>query len=62
LLFNRKTKNRLGTIFGGSISALVDPFYMFMLIKILGPDDDEIDAIRRELRTGRKSIAHISSI
>jgi acyl-coenzyme A thioesterase PaaI-like protein len=81
LPFNRKTKNRLGTIFGGSISASVDPFYMFMLIKILGPeyavwdkaaithfkkparttlharfsiDDDEIDSIRRELRTRPK--------
>jgi hypothetical protein len=27
----------VGTIFGGSIYAAVDPFYMLMLIKVLGP-------------------------
>jgi hypothetical protein len=32
------TRNYIGTIFGGSMFAATDPFYMFMLIKILGPD------------------------
>ena len=36
--FNWKTRNRVETIFGGCISASVDPFYMFMLINILGSD------------------------
>lgn len=30
------TNNYVGTIFGGSLYAATDPFYMFMLIKILG--------------------------
>jgi hypothetical protein len=33
-----RTRNYVGTIFGGSIYASVDPFYMLMLIKRLGPD------------------------
>jgi acyl-coenzyme A thioesterase PaaI-like protein len=32
-----RTRNYVGTIFGGSIYGMVDPFYMIMLIKILGP-------------------------
>jgi hypothetical protein len=31
-----RTRNVVGTIFGGSIYAAVDPFYMLMLIKVLG--------------------------
>jgi uncharacterized protein DUF4442 len=31
-----RTRNYVGTIFGGSIYASVDPFYMLMLIKCLG--------------------------
>jgi hypothetical protein len=31
-------KNYVGTHFGGSLYAMVDPFYMLMLINILGPD------------------------
>ena len=31
-------KNYVGTHFGGSIYAMTDPFYMFMLINILGRD------------------------
>jgi acyl-coenzyme A thioesterase PaaI-like protein len=34
----RKTRNYVGTLFGGSMYAAVDPIYMMMLIKILGPD------------------------
>jgi acyl-coenzyme A thioesterase PaaI-like protein len=33
-----RTRNYVGTIFGGSIYAAVDPIYMIMLIKNLGPD------------------------
>lgn len=32
-----RTRNYVGTIFGGSIYASVDPFYMMMLIRCLGP-------------------------
>ncbi|MBZ5534828.1 MAG: DUF4442 domain-containing protein [Acidobacteriia bacterium] len=32
-----RTRNYVGTIFGGSIYSAVDPFYMIMLIKNLGP-------------------------
>jgi uncharacterized protein DUF4442 len=31
-------RNAVGTHFGGSLYSMVDPFYMLMLIKILGPD------------------------
>ena len=33
-----RTRNYVGTIFGGSLYAAVDPMYMIMLIKLLGPD------------------------
>ena len=33
-----RTRNYVGTIFGGSMYASVDPVYMLMLIKNLGPD------------------------
>jgi hypothetical protein len=32
-----RTRNYVGTIYGGSIYASVDPIYMLMLMKILGP-------------------------
>jgi acyl-coenzyme A thioesterase PaaI-like protein len=32
-----RTRNYVGTIYGGSIYAAVDPIYMLMLIKTLGP-------------------------
>jgi acyl-coenzyme A thioesterase PaaI-like protein len=32
-----RTRNYVGTIFGGSIYASVDPIYMIMLIRALGP-------------------------
>jgi acyl-coenzyme A thioesterase PaaI-like protein len=38
LPLNLRTRNYVGTIFGGSLYAAVDPFYMLMLIKLLGPD------------------------
>jgi len=33
-----RTRNYVGTIFGGSIYGAVDPMYMIMLIQLLGPD------------------------
>ncbi len=38
LPLNWRTRNYVGTIFGGSMYGAVDPIYMMMLIKILGPD------------------------
>ena len=38
LPLNWRTRNYVGTIFGGSMYAAVDPIYMVMLIKVLGPD------------------------
>ena len=35
---NWRTRNYVGTIFGGSMYGAVDPMYMLMLIKLLGPD------------------------
>ena len=35
---NWRTRNYVGTIYGGSMYAAVDPIYMIMLIKILGPE------------------------
>jgi acyl-coenzyme A thioesterase PaaI-like protein len=35
--FNWRTRNYVGTVFGGSIYGAVDPVYMLMLIKNLGP-------------------------
>ncbi len=37
LPLNWRTRNYVGTIFGGSMYGAVDPIYMIMLIKILGP-------------------------
>lgn len=38
LPLNWRTRNYVGTVFGGSIYGAVDPFYMVMLINILGRD------------------------
>lgn len=37
LPLNFQTRNYVGTIFGGSMYGCIDPMYMLMLIKILGP-------------------------
>jgi acyl-coenzyme A thioesterase PaaI-like protein len=37
LTLSWRTRNYVGTIFGGSLYGAVDPFYMIMLIRILGP-------------------------
>jgi acyl-coenzyme A thioesterase PaaI-like protein len=81
LPLNWKTRNYVGTIFGGSIYAAADPIYMVMFIKLLGPgyivwdkeahiwfkcpgrstlharlkvEDQELHAIREELKTAGK--------
>ncbi len=33
-----RTRNYMGTIFGGSIYSAVDPIYLLMLIRRLAPD------------------------
>jgi len=38
LKLSRRTRNYVGTIFGGSMYGAVDPIYMVMLIKNLGPE------------------------
>ncbi len=38
LPLNWRTRNYVGTTFGGSMYGAVDPIYMIMLIKILGPE------------------------
>lgn len=37
LPLNWRTRNYVGTIYGGSIYGAVDPMHMLMLIKLLGP-------------------------
>src|ERR1700694_1939989 len=58
LPLNWRTRNYVGTIFGGSLYGAVDPFYMIMLIKILGPGHtvwDKAAAIRFK-RPGRTAL------
>lgn len=38
LPLNLQTRNYVGTIFGGSMYGSIDPIYMLMLIKTLGPE------------------------
>ena len=35
---NWKTRNYVGTMFGGSMYAAIDPVYMVMFMKLLGPE------------------------
>src|SRR5437660_12676072 len=53
-----RTRNYVGTIFGGSIYSAVDPIYMLMLIRRLGPDFIVWDkAARIEfLKPGRETL------
>ena len=53
-----RTRNYVGTIFGGSLYGAVDPIYMIMLIKLLGPDYVVWDkaATIRFLRPGRGTL------
>jgi len=56
-----RTRNYVGTIFGGSLYGAVDPIYMIMLIKALGPDYIVWDkaATIRFLRPGREGGAGV---
>ncbi|MEP6801142.1 MAG: DUF4442 domain-containing protein [Acidobacteriota bacterium] len=38
LPLNWRTRNYVGTIFGGSLYGAVDPFFMIMLLQTLGPE------------------------
>jgi acyl-coenzyme A thioesterase PaaI-like protein len=54
-----RTRNYVGTIFGGSIYGAVDPIFMIMLIKILGPEYVVWDkaATIRFLKPGRTTLS-----
>jgi acyl-coenzyme A thioesterase PaaI-like protein len=55
---NWRTRNYVKTIFGGSMYGAVDPIYMFMLIKLLGPEYvvwDKTASIRFR-RPGREAL------
>ncbi len=57
-------RNYVGTHFGGSLYAMVDPFYMLMLINILGPDYivwDKSAAIRFK-RPGKGTVRAVFQI
>jgi acyl-coenzyme A thioesterase PaaI-like protein len=56
-----RTRNYVGTIFGGSLYGAVDPFFMIMLMENLGPDVvvwDKAAAIR--FRKPGRSALHAS--
>ena len=55
---NWRTRNYVGTIFGGSMYGAVDPVYMLMLIKNLGPGYEIWDkaATIRFKRPGRSTL------
>src|SRR5689334_16335515 len=53
-----RSRNYVGTIFGGSLYGAVDPIFMIMLIQLLGPDYvvwDKAAAIRF-LKPGRTTL------
>lgn len=53
-----RTRNYVGTLFGGSMYGAVDPIYMVMLIQLLGPDYTVWDrtATIRFRRPGRTTL------
>jgi acyl-coenzyme A thioesterase PaaI-like protein len=55
---NWRTRNYVGTIFGGSMYGAVDPIYMLMLIKNLGPSYEVWDkaATIRFKKPGRTTL------
>lgn len=55
---NWRTRNYVGTIYGGSLYGAVDPIYMFMLIQCLGPSYTVWDkaASIRFRRPGRSTL------
>ena len=59
LPLNWRTRNYVGTIYGGSMYGAVDPIYMVMLIRILGPEYVVWDkaATIRFRRPGRSTLS-----
>lgn len=53
-----RTRNYVGTIYGGSLYGAIDPFYMIMLIKLLGREYEVWDkaATIRFRRPGRTTL------
>ena len=53
-----RTRNYVGTIFGGSLYGAIDPIYMIMLIKLLGKDYEVWDkaATIRFKKPGRSTL------
>lgn len=53
-----RTRNYVGTLFGGSLYGALDPIYMVMLINVLGPDYEVWDkaASIRFRRPGRTTL------
>ena len=65
LPLNWRTRNYVGTIFGGSLYGAVDPVYMIMLMKVLGRDYvvwDKAASIRFRRWTTRCSNSRISVV
>ena len=58
LALSWRTRNYVGTIFGGSLYGAIDPIYMIMLIKLLGKDYEVWDkaAAIRFRRPGRSTL------
>ena len=58
LPLNWRTRNYVGTIFGGSMYGAIDPVYMIMLIKVLGAGFEVWDkaATIRFRRPGREQL------
>ena len=56
-----RTRNYVGTIYGGSMYGAIDPVYMIMLIKILGPGYEVWDkaATIRFRRPGRTTLSAV---
>lgn len=59
LPLNWRTRNYVGTIFGGSLYGAVDPLFMILLIQILGPDYTVWDkaATIRFVKPGRSTLS-----
>ncbi|MGH9317034.1 MAG: DUF4442 domain-containing protein [Thermoanaerobaculia bacterium] len=59
LPLNRRTRNYVGTIFGGSLYGAVDPLHMILLMKILGPGYTVWDkaATIRFVKPGRSTLS-----
>ena len=58
LALSWRTRNYVGTIFGGSLYGAIDPIYMIMLIKLLGKDYEVWDkaATIRFKKPGRSTL------